>query len=965
MQTGEHLYGFTVTNVREVPEIKAVLHELTYDKNGARLLWLDRDDPNMTFAIGFRTAPQDDTGVFHIIEHSVLCGSEKYPVKDPFVVLLKSSLQTFLNALTFSDKTVYPVSSRNRQDFLNLMDVYLDAVLHPLSAKNPHAFLQEGWHYELSGDGELTRNGVVYNEMKGSFANPDTLVFNLAKRSLFPDTCYGKVSGGDPAYIPELTYENYLESYRRCYHPSNSYIILDGRIDPDAVLAKLDSFLCEFTPGAQVEIPIQQPVTPPQAVDYYEIEAADKGLDKALAMGAYAYGSFDDVELQCAVDILCSVLAGTNDAPLMKALLDRELCEEVEVENFTGTLQPFAGITFRNTSEEKAALCWQTAEQVLRELAEQGLDHAQLLATIDNQEFIQREKDSGTTPVGLIFAINAMETWLYGGDPVKKLEYASVFASLRKKVNEGWFETLLKQLFLENRHCAKVLLLPDAALGEKRAAAEKEALAALLESRTETELAAIRACFADLRNWQEMPDTPEQLATLPKLSVADIPEKLEHSAAEDYNLDGHRCLHTEMNTDGIAYLSLYFKIDDLTPEELSCAEFLTELLGELATAHYTPTQLDTELQTAFGHFSCDINAYSPNGASETDAYLFVKLAVLEEKKARVRPLLSEMLLHSRFDDTKYIGHLLRQEVLATEQHFVSAGHSVALQHALAGLTAGGVVGDAINGFGMLRWLQRTKSTFERDGERQCEAFAALCRRIFIKERICAATTGKRDDAWVSEVIAAFPSGSIGEKKARQLQPGTTDALQIPAQVGFSAKAIDFGRGISGAAKVASKILSLDYLWNAVRVKGGAYGTGFSVRISGIASFYSYRDPNPGGALSTFASAGEALRSFCDSGEALDDYIISTISDLTPLQSPRAEGSGNAEDALCGRTREDYQRQYSQVLHATVDDLRAFSVCLDRLQEKGVAAIIGGGNVLDACGDLIDRRELLQGVPAPV
>lgn len=965
MKTGKQLHGFTVTRVREVPEIKAVLNELTYDKNGARLIWLERDDPNMTFAIGFRTAPQDDTGVFHIIEHSVLCGSEKYPVKDPFVILLKSSLQTFLNAMTFADKTVYPVSSRNRQDFMNLMDVYLDAVLHPLSATDPHAFLQEGWHYEFTEDGKLTRNGVVYNEMKGSFANPDTVLFNFVERELFPDTCYGKVSGGDPAHIPELTYESYLENYRRCYHPSNSYIFLDGSIDTDAVLTKLDSYLCEFEPGTQVEIPIQQPITPPQAVDYYEIEASEAGLDRALLAGAYAYGSFDDVELQCAVDVLCSVLAGTNDAPLMKTLLDRELCEEVEVDNCSSIQQPFASITFRNTSEEKAELCWQTAEQVLRELAEKGLDHAQLLATIDNQEFIQREKDSGSTPVGLILGINMMETWLYGGDPVKMLEFAPVYASLRKKVEEGWFETLLKQLFLENPHCARVMLLPDAELGEKRKAAEEAALAALQASWTEQQCKAVRESFETLRNRQEMPDTPEQLATLPKLSLSDIPETLEHSEAEDYTVDGHRRLHTQINTDGIAYLSLYFRIDDLTQEELSCAEFLTDLLGELTTDHYNPTQLDTALQATFGHFSCDINAYSPNGASQTDAYLSVKLAVLEEKKAQVSPLLSEVFLHSHFDDTKYIYHLLRQEVLATEQHFVSAGHSVAIQHAIAGLTAGGAVGDAIDGFGMLRWLQKAKSTFEQDGERQCEAFAALCRRIFIKERICAATTGKRDDAWVSEVISAFPSGVIGEKAELHPLTGTTDALQIPAQIGFSAKAIDFGEDVSGAAKVASKLLSLDYLWNAVRVKGGAYGTGFAVRISGISFFYSYRDPNPSGALDSFAASGEALRGFCDSGEPIDDYIISSISDLTPLQSPRSEGNRNAEDAMQGRTQADYQRQYMQVLHTTVDDLRAFSTRLDDLQDQGVVALIGGGDVLDACGDLIERREPLQGSPVPV
>lgn len=966
MQTGEKLYGFSVNRVRQLSELKATLYELTYDKNGARLLWLDRDDENMTFAIGFRTPPRDDTGVFHIIEHSVLCGSDQYPVKDPFVVLLKSSLQTFLNAITFSDKTVYPVSSRNRQDFLNLMDVYLDAVLHPLSAKDPHAFLQEGWHYELSESGELTRNGVVYNEMKGSFSNPDTVMFNALEKALFPDTCYGFVSGGDPEKIPSLTYETYLENLSRCYHPSNAYIFLDGKIDTDAVLSKLDNYLCAFDAAMpDTEIALQQPITPQQAVTRYEIAPEEAGQDKVLLCGGYVYGTYDDIERQLACEILTDVLTGTNDAPLKKALLDNGLCEDIELDNSTDLQQPFMSITVRNTSEEKADACWQTIRDTLTKIADEGFDRRQLYAVIDHLEFVQREKDAGRTPLGLIFGINAMETWLYGGDPVRKLELGTYFDGLRRMAEQGGFEKLLRDLFLDNPHCAKVMLVPDCELGKMRQQNQAQELQTICDGWTQAQREAVRETFTQMRKKQELPDEPAQLAKIPRLSLTDIPENLSYTGAEVTEIAGRRVIHTKKNTDGISYLTLYFTLEDLTDEQISEAEFLSIVLGEIATEHCTATELFTQIQATVGHLSAKLGVYSPNGKKDCAPYFEVSIAVLEEKKDEALELLREMLCRTDFTDKKSIFHLLRQETQDTEQAMLSSGNSMALQHAIAGLTAAGAVADAYDGIGMLRWLQKTRDRFENDADAICTSLASLCCRIFVRDRLTFAMTGALDPSWIERAAATFPAGAVERRAERAPAKIEPTGFRIPAQTAFTAKVLDLGDDTDGSAKVASKILMLDHLWNEVRVKGGAYGTGMGVRLSGITLYYSYRDSHPDGALKAFTACGDALRRFCDSDETVDDCIISSISDLQPLLSIKAEGQRNASHVLDGITKQRLQKQYSEVLHTTKDDLRAFAALLDEKQKTGIICVIGSKQLLDACGDVLTRREQVQETPALV
>ncbi|MGN0847170.1 MAG: insulinase family protein, partial [Kiritimatiellia bacterium] len=523
LKPGDVVSGFTVKGVTELPEVQGRLVRMCYEKNGADLAWLDRDDDNMTFAIGFRTFPYDDTGVAHIIEHSVLCGSEKYPVKEPFVDLLKSSFATFLNAWTSADSTMYPVCSRNRADFLNLIDVYMDSVLHPLSVRSPMAFQQEGWHYELDGvDGELKRNGVVYSEMKGAFANPERRLYHELHRLAYPETCYGYVSGGDPAAIPELTFEKYKAFYNRFYHPSNARIFLDGRVDLPAVLAKLDAFLAPYPRAAvDAEVAYQRPVSNAKTIEY-EIGADEKPEGKVLLGDCWVFGRFDEREKYLAMDVLTDALAGDNDAPLKKALLERGLCEDVRL-GVGGGAQLEVSLVVKNVARENVAAVRRTVREVLAGLAAKGLDHARLAALLDRAEFHDREKDYGGFPRGLAFFSDAYDQWLYGGDPADAFRNASRFASLRGRLATGHFEDLLKSALLENPHHAELTMIPSPTLAAARQAAEKAELAKIKAGWTKEETEQVFAACRALERHQAAPDRPEDTAKLPLLSVKDIP----------------------------------------------------------------------------------------------------------------------------------------------------------------------------------------------------------------------------------------------------------------------------------------------------------------------------------------------------------------------------------------------------------------------------------------------------------
>ena len=612
------LHGFTEIRQAPLPELDATLHEMEHEQTGARLVWLERDEENKTFGIAFPTLPKDDTGVFHILEHSVLCGSDRYPVKEPFVELLKHSMNTFLNALTFPDKTLYPISSRNPKDFLTLMRVYLDAVFHPAIYHNPAIFRQEGWRYEFDADGKPHYKGVVFNEMKGAFADADELETNALNRALFPNTPYQFVSGGDPACIPDLTYEQFLAAHRKFYAPSNALIFLDGAVDLDTVLRVLDEeYLRSFARSERTVFPpLQAPVD--GGVQRIEYEVASEAEEPGRTRLGYGFvlGSYADRETLVATEVLAQVLAGDNESPLCRAVLSRQLAKDLMLRVYDSVAQPWLQMEITDLHAENAAAAEQAVLDELRRLAEQGIDCTKLEAALARREFEMRERDFGPYTPGVGFCMQTLESWLYGGRPEANLQVGALFDSLRAKMREGYFEDLLRRIFLENPHRAKVVLTPSHTAGEARRRTEADRLAREAAAWTEADRTALQQEQQELDVWQQTPDSPEALATLPSLTLADLPAAPTDLPLETATLAGIPVLLHRVKTRGIVYLTFYFDADGLRPEQMSELGYLCQLLGHLPTRHYTAEQLNDRIRLTCGELRFYATAYAIPGETE-------------------------------------------------------------------------------------------------------------------------------------------------------------------------------------------------------------------------------------------------------------------------------------------------------------------------------------------------------------
>ena len=953
---GASLHGFTVKSVTKLPEVRGRLVRMTYEKNGADLAWLDRDDDNKTFAIVFRTIPEDDTGVAHILEHSVLCGSEKYPVKEPFVELLKSSFSTFLNAFTSSDWTAYPVCSRNGADFLNLMDVYLDAVFHPLSVKGPLPFRQEGWHYELK-DGELTRNGVVLSEMKGAFGNPERLAHHELYRLLFPDNCYGRVSGGDPASIHKLTFEQYKDFYRRHYHPSNARIFLDGRIDLPATLAKLDAYLSAYPRTVvQTAVPLQKPVQADRTIPY-EIGADDSAADKTLLLEGWTIGSFRDRETRLAFDVLSDVLAGSNEDPLTKALLSQGLCEDVRL-GVGGAEQLTATLLVKNAKDGKADEIRRIVRETFERLARNGLDHARLNAVLDRHEFNDREKDSGGFPRGLLFFEDALDQWLYGGDPADAFRCDHLYKSLRAKVGQGWFEGFLARTLVDNPHHVKLTMTASKTLAEERRTAEKAELAAIQAKWTSAEREKIMAECKALEAFQKKADAPEDLAKLPRLSLKDIPEKGPVPESSTVTAGGVKVIRAKTAANGIAYLELYFDLRGFSCDDLSGAAILAGVLEELPTAKRSVLELKNALDAGLGRFETTVASFAkPNDPTHAAAYLVVRVSALESKLDEIVRLVPEVLLETSFADAKLVGDLVKQRRRAIERGTMGIGGRLyAARRAAASQSVRGMMEEQYAGLAHLRRVQDIDDAFGTNGTTFCARLAELSRRVFRREALTACLSDNVQTAWLEGLFARFPAGAAPLAAAQlKTAPARREGFRTAGRIGSAAKA-SFPGTYVGAGCVAAKMLSLDYLWNEIRVRGGAYGGGFGVRPTGEARYLSWNDPNPARSLGVYDKSGDALRKMVEAEPSIEKYIISTVSDTEPYQTPSVETTRAAELILSGRTTEDLQRIRREMLRTTKEDLVRFADTLDSLASSTAICVIGGAAQLEGCTNVLESVE---------
>lgn len=944
---------FTLRRSRQIEEMQGTLWEMEHEKSGAKLVWLQRQEENMTFAVGFRTIPTDSTGVFHILEHSVLNGSQKYPVKEPFVELLKSSLQTFLNAMTYPDKTVYPVSSRNRQDFRNLIDIYMDAVLHPRAVSDPRIFRQEGWRLEFGEDGAPLFQGVVYNEMKGAYSDVANVLERTMMANLFPDACYHHSSGGDPVHIPELTYDQFVSEHAKYYHPSNALMVLDGDIDLDGTLALLDGWLRPYTrQDLSFPIAIQQPLPYREDRIEYEISPAEDASEKTI----FSYGKllcgFDDPVTLHAASILADYLTGDTEAPLKRAVLDAGLGADFSVELHDGMQQAWFGWQVWNSKEEKLPEIKNLIRKTVTALLETGLDRERLLGCYNTLAFRLLDRDNYGYPRGLVEALSILEPWLYGGDPAQNLSYRKILEDLRQKLEGPFLEGLLRRLLLEESDGFLAILVPSAALGQARADQERQRADTYWQSLPREAQAETKAQLEDLHLWQQTPDTPEALASIPMLTLADLSGEPAPLPCTEIREEDKAVLLHNTGSD-LKYLDLFFEASDLQPEEMPLINLLGDLLGTLETAHHTGAQLQTAVRQSMGQLSFGAEVFHQDAAQHRTVF-FARCVCLDEHQDRAADLLLEILNTTRFTDTDAVRKLLRQKQTANQQRLVAMGNRYAAARVNARETSAGAARELLSGCEAIRWVGRQCQ--EENLSPLMAQMADLCRKLFCRSRLTVSISTNAQGL-LTRFLAAFPEGSPApESAAFSPFPPCREGILIPAGVGYAAKGANlgqFGQEFGGQLYVLSNLLTFEHLWNQVRVKGGAYGTGFRGDSTGDIIATSYRDPTPGKTLGHFDDCAKVVKALCAPGTDLTRYILGAMADADPLLGSAGKIRLAETRHFRGTGTEEVRLRRRQLLECKAEDLLALCPALEQIAQKENYCIIAGKQQLDDCEGLLD------------
>ncbi|MDO4393058.1 MAG: insulinase family protein [Bacillota bacterium] len=959
----EILHGFRVDRTVPVKEIGAQLVEMTHEQTKLKLVWLNREEENKTFAITFETLPWNDTGVFHILEHSVLCGSDRYPVKEPFIELLKNSMNTFLNAMTFPDKTMYPVSSQNNQDFINLMRVYLDAVFHPAIYSKPEIFMQEGWHYEKDEKGTISYKGVVFNEMKGAMADAGEIMEAALNRAMLPDTPYAYNSGGDPEAIPDLTYEQFIDAHRKFYSPSNGIIFLDGSIDLDQVLGIInDEFLANLPEGKRVAQPaVQAPVDGGLQTIQYEIgpeEPANQRMRMAWGRGLCMY---DQREKLLAMDILCEVLAGSNEAYLNKLILQNNLAEDVVLRVYEGIAQPWLKMEVRNYNKKDSDEIEQIIFGELRRLAAEGIDRDRLEAVMANSEFLMEEHDFGTYPQGLFFGFMVMDSMLYGGAPEMYLEKGSLYDDLRNKIDEGYFEELIREILLENDHKCKIILEPSVTLGEERRKREALRIEEASGKWSQDDEERIQDMQDRLEAWQNSEDKPEDLEKLPHLTLADMDEKPEDIPAEIKDFDGVRVIRHPIETGDIRYVSIYFEVDKYDKTRLSQLSFLAELLGSLHTKKYSSQELIVCQQKLLGRLDFDLLVFGANNSKTVSSVQFtVTFSVLESKVTEAVKLITDILSNTQFDQDSRILDILKQCRQERRQSFIMGGNSAANRRVLAMAADAGAAQEAITGFEYYQWLEDKLDNQNSDG---MEGIMLSCLRSVInKEKMTVSVTAGKDydETGLVQALADGVKSGAWEFDDYEIKDDVKahgfrkEGMVIPADISFAVRGGDLitnsGR-FSGKMQVAARIISLAYLWNVIRVQGGAYGAGMSVHPSGMITCYSYRDPSGASSLQIYLEAAAFLREMASDDFDLTGFIIGAVSDASPLMTPRLKAQVGDSFYFRGVTYEQRCQVRRELLSVTREELTVLADSIEDALNLGGFCIVGSEEQLESAGDL--------------
>lgn len=952
---------------------------LVHKKTGARVALIANEDNNKVFSIGFRTPPVNSTGVAHIIEHSVLCGSKNFPAKDPFVELAKGSLNTFLNAMTYPDKTLYPVASVNDQDFKNLMHVYMDAVLYPNIYQKKEIFMQEGWHYELEQEeDELTYNGVVYNEMKGAFSSPESQMFRLVQNSLFPDTTYGVESGGDPDFIPELTYEEFINFHKTFYHPSNSYIYLYGDMDFTERLEWLDKEYLNQYDRLQVdsEVKLQAGFASMREVKaFFSLSEEEDATDNTYISLNTVIGNSLDKELGLTFQVLDYVLLQAPGAPIKQALLDARIGKDI-IGGYEDELrQPIFMIIAKNSEEEKKEQMISIVKGVLNDLITKGIDEKSLRAAINYYEFKYREADFGQFPKGLLYGLRAMGSWLHDDKkPFLHLKDSAGYDFLKEKIGTGYYEKVVKEYLLDNKHASTVILKPKAGLNNEKEQQLKKKLADYKASLSKEEIQKIIQETTALKQFQEIPSTKEELEMIPLLTREDIRRQIEPLTNIEHKIDEVKVLHHNVYTNKIAYVRLLFGVKQVPKELLPYASLLSFVLGYVDTENFTYLDLSNEVNIHTGGIGTNIRSFSVKGTSE-DYYPVFEFStkVLYDKLSEAFRLIEEMLYRTKFDDQKRLKEIVDEIKSKLQMNFNSSGHSVAVDRATSYYSVHGLFKEVTTGISLYQFIEDLADNFETKAGNAIAKLKELMKMIFTKENLLVSVTADEEGfqrfeeklpVFVDHLPAKadnklFEAYDTTALKPECLNEGFKTAMQVQyvARTGNFMKA---GYEYHGAMKVLKTILSYDYLWVNVRVKGGAYGCmcGFS-GVDGDAYFTSYRDPNLKETNQIYEKVVDYIASFEADERDVTKYIIGTFSTLDTPLTPQSKGKRSLSMYLGNITEEDLQKERDQVLKVTISDIRALHKAVKAVLDAGNICVIGNEEKLNENKNLFKEVKSLM------
>ena len=964
---GDMVHGFRVNSMSHIEEVNSDAYLMEHVKSGARLMYLDNDDDNKVFYICFRTTPDNSKGTPHIMEHSTLCGSRKYPLKEPFVELAKGSLNTFLNAITWPDKTMYPIASRNDVDFHNLMDVYLDAVFYPNCLKNPQILMQEGWHYELENkDAPLTYNGVVYNEMKGALSSPEAIMEDRAMEKLFPNTTYGVESGGDPEVIPTLSFREFTEFHRRFYHPSNSYIYLYGDMDIEKTLDYLDrEYLSAFDKRnvdsmVKTQAPFSKRVSLTAPYGIAENESTEGKAIHAL------YTAFNDHMTtmdSLAFRILNYVLIDMDGAPLKQAVLDAGLGSDLSGSYGDSYKQPVWIVEATGSEVDKQAAFADVVDSTLRSIALKGIDKDMLEAALNRTEFTARENDYQGRPKGLFYGVRAMDMWLYDRNPMDALRYIDDMNTLRKNLKTNYFENLLLRYVIKNPHQVLITMKPEKGLTEKANQETAEKLASFKSSLSDEQMEKIMASTKALRERQASGETEEALKTIPLLSRKDLKRPIEEEVLEKESVYGVDHFHFQVHTNGITYLNLYFTLGNLKEADIPYAILLSSLLRSLSTTKHSYTELARLSNAYTGGMSFALNGYGK--VNDTSSYLpalTIRAKALTSKTDKLMDLLGEVINHTLFTDAKRLKELVLQEKSEWDMSAFSRGHTLVMTRLTSYFSKGGEFAEQ-SGLSYYYFLADLVKHFDENREGLQEKLAAVSGKIFTRSGLFFETIGEEEEK--KTVLENLPllldDMEVGVKTAPHVYSfppeSRNEAFLTSGKVQYVAKGGNFkshGFAYTGALRVMETILRYEYLWKKVRVLGGAYGAFTQFLRDGTAILCSYRDPNLAQTIRAYEELPAYLENLTLSDREMTKYVIGTMAADEIQLTPSMKGERAMVHYLSGNTRESRMKIRDEIINCQVEDIRRLAPLVDSVMKDPYICVMGSEDKIQKDKDLFDK-----------